>query len=219
MGNSQSTGSALPEVPETTPPLTATNSNPAGHLLERLQEAEAKTKLYHALREEGRKPPLELGIPLRTAGAEIWNEYFEDALLAKYGEDGDAMGYTGETMGFWEWSYAANLPLARRDADEVLMRLTSLQACLVPRAEAMVKEGTFKRAWLIMSREERKEMVLEALLRAADVVGERARLDCPEMSLWALIGDSNGIAVVCSVPQDKQTPVQGKPLCFPERQV
>ncbi|KAJ7064483.1 hypothetical protein C8F01DRAFT_1249509 [Mycena amicta] len=67
-----------------------------------------------------------------------------------------------------------------------------MQAELIPRLQGVLRNGAFERAWDGMERQEKIEMVLAALVYAASVVHERVRADCPEMSLFGIIGDGQG---------------------------
>ncbi|KAJ7057462.1 hypothetical protein C8F01DRAFT_1256728 [Mycena amicta] len=87
--------------------------------------------------------------------------------------------------------YISNGPLSGRETRVALVKLCAMQAELIPRLRGVLMNGAFERAWDGMERQKKIEMVLAALVYAASVVHERARADCPEMSLFGIIGDGD----------------------------
>ncbi|KAJ7048854.1 hypothetical protein C8F01DRAFT_1239183 [Mycena amicta] len=138
--------------------------------------------------------PRELGVPLRQIYPHDWNAYFEgyDKDLQYGGPGVDLSKYSAKYADTLELGYTSNKPLCEREQRATLEKLVFLQLELIPRVQEMLADGSFVRAWEGMGSEEKIDLALKALVRAADVAHERARVDCPEMSLYGLIGERKG---------------------------
>ncbi|KAJ7053783.1 hypothetical protein C8F01DRAFT_1166219 [Mycena amicta] len=94
---------------------------------------------------------------------------------------GDSSGYSAKYIDTLELGYTSNKPVSEREHHATLQKLVFLQMELIPRVQEMLADGSFVRAWEAMGREKRMNFA-----------HERARVDCPEMSLYGLIGEKKG---------------------------
>ncbi|KAF7293337.1 hypothetical protein MKEN_01463700 [Mycena kentingensis (nom. inval.)] len=157
----------------------------------RLATSLANTERFSSLRTEDKTPPKSLGIPLRHHAPEDWNWHFECVRDLKYVESRVILPeyvYGLDTKAYVDTSYVANGPMALRDAHEAEDVVEEIQKTLLVAARGALAAG-LREEWAAMAREKKVEVLLQALVRGADIAHDRARYDCPEMTIPALLGE------------------------------
>ncbi|KAJ6545237.1 hypothetical protein B0H19DRAFT_1075583 [Mycena capillaripes] len=155
-----------------------------------------KTMLYHDLVEKRLVPPKELGILTRVSGIPLkqifpadWNWHFQSAYLKKYGPNADLAAWKRENCDFGLISYMHNLPKCNQDIATTTKVLLEAEGLLAALAIEQLVDGDFEAAWTALDVETKQGFVLDGLVRGAFNAREESRFDCPEMSLFGLIGD------------------------------
>ncbi|KAJ7138376.1 hypothetical protein C8R44DRAFT_848189 [Mycena epipterygia] len=148
-----------------------------------------KTMLYHTLLEKRLVPPKELGIPLKQVFPGDWNWHFQRAYHQKYDDDADLEAWKRENYDFGRIAYIADVPRCNQDIVGTSKVLLEKEGELVALAIEQLVDRDFEAAWGTLEVETKRDLVLDGLVRAAFKAREESRFDCPEMSLFGLIGD------------------------------
>ncbi|KAJ7653941.1 hypothetical protein DFH06DRAFT_1330035 [Mycena polygramma] len=158
-------------------------------------ESVLRSYLYHDLLQKHLSPPKELGIPSKQLWPEDWNFHFERACLRKYGPNADLATWKRENYDFELISYIGNLRRCNQDIAATSKALLESEGVLVALAIEELVDRDFEAAWMALEKGTNLEegtkqcLVLEGLVHAAFKAREKSRFDCPEMSLFGLIGD------------------------------
>ncbi|KAJ7611361.1 hypothetical protein DFH06DRAFT_1373539, partial [Mycena polygramma] len=152
-------------------------------------ESVLRSYLYHDLLQKHLSPPKELGIPSKQLWPEDWNFHFERAYLRKYGPNADLATWKRENYDFELISYIGNLRRCNQDIAASSKALLESEGALVALAIEELVDRDFEAAWMALEKGTKQCLVLEGLVHAAFKAREKSRFDCPEMSLFGLIGD------------------------------
>ncbi|KAJ7111642.1 hypothetical protein C8R43DRAFT_1159390 [Mycena crocata] len=156
----------------------------------KLMEAVLMSFAYHDLLGESHLvPPKELGIPLKQLFPEDWNWHFESAYQKKYGLNADIQAWKDENMDLVILGFVGDLRACCQLialSSQILLRV---EGELIALAMDQLVDGDFEAKWVALQVETKQDYVLDGLVRAAFKVPEESRFDCPEMSLFGLIGD------------------------------